>query len=77
MDYVILPYAERNKQWGYVQISEDKLYPLPIAFTKAYSATANQDTNGGDVVNVSCSALSKIKLICEKEHYKHFIAVGW
>ena len=65
------------RQWGYVRITEDKLYPLAISFTKNYSATANQDIETGTFVNVGCTNLSKIKLTCSYENYKHFIAVGW
>ena len=72
--YTILLFA--NKQWGYIQINEDGLYPLPIAFTKWYTGVASPDVKIGGIIGVGCSNMSKIELSTTIESYKRYIAIG-
>lgn len=63
-------------QWGYIQINEDGLYPLPIAFTKWYTGVASPDVKIGGIIGVGCSNMSKIELSTTIESYKRYIAIG-
>lgn len=72
--YTILLFA--NKQWGYIQITEDSLYSLPIAFTKWYTGVASPDVKIGGIIGVGCSNMSKIELSTTIESYKRYIAIG-
>ena len=64
------------RQWGYIQINEDGLYPLPIAFTKWYTGVASPDVKIGGIIGVGCSNMSKIELSTTIESYKRYIAIG-
>ena len=61
---------------GYIQINEDSLYPLPIAFTKWYTGVASPDIKIGGIIGVGCSNMSKIELSTTIESYKRYIAIG-
>ena len=63
-------------QWGYIQITEDSLYSLPIAFTKWYTGVASPDVKIGGIIGVGCSNMSKIELSTTIESYKRYIAIG-
>lgn len=65
-----------HQQWGYIQINEDGLYPLPIAFTKWYTGVASPDIKIGGIIGVGCSNMSKIELSTTIESYKRYIAIG-
>ena len=64
------------RQWGYIQINEDSLYPLPIAFTKWYTGVASPDNKLGGIIGVHCGNMSEILLDTTQETYKRYIAIG-
>lgn len=65
-----------NKQWGYVQITDTNLYPLPISFTKFYTGVASPDIQNGSAIGVNCSNMSNVTLYATQESYKRYIVIG-
>ena len=64
------------KQWGYIQIIENSLYPLPISFNNFYTGVASPDTENGGIIGVYCGFLDKIRLYTTVESYKRYIVIG-
>ena len=63
-------------QWGYVQITDINLYPLPISFTKFYTGVASPDIKNGSAIGVNCSNMSNVTLYATQESYKRYIVTG-